>query len=389
MRRKKAVAVFAPPERRPSPITLTPTGELFNAIEGLARAVDVDAILEIIRTSARQLIGSDGVALVLAEDDLCHYIEEDAVGPLWKGRKFKMTECISGWAMMNRMSAVIPDISTDKRIPYHLYATTFVRSLVMTPVGVDRPIGALGAYWASTYEPTTYEIETVKTLARATATALENAKLVSMLSQSLAQAEMKEEESRHRADNAYLAAQSLAHVSLAPEMAEAFTARLMAFAQTHEAVDKKISQQKGIDIRELLQSELEAFGEDAQSSVAVEGASLLLNREQAIVLGVAVNEMLTSAWTKGAAGPLSASWRVHSNCLRFEWRAEHKPAVPSALATESFDPQVMQRLIKDRLNGTLRYRLNDSGVVCEIEFPLEKSSPPIAARKGASVLTRI
>jgi GAF domain-containing protein len=124
---------------------------------------------------ARRLIGSDGIALVLAEDGLCHYVEEDAVGPLWKGRKFAMTECISGWAMIHNTTAVIPDISKDDRIPHHLYAETFVKSLVMTPIGIGQPVGALGAYWATAYEPTDYEIATVTTLARATATALENA----------------------------------------------------------------------------------------------------------------------------------------------------------------------------------------------------------------------
>jgi two-component sensor histidine kinase len=386
-RSENTKAVVAASDRRPTPITLTPTGELLSAIEKLSRAVDADAIHEIIRTSARQLIGSDGVALILADGDLCHYVEEDAIGPLWKGRKFKMTECISGWSMMNRMTAVIPDISTDKRIPYHLYATTFVKSLVMTPVGLDGPIAALGAYWASTYEPTAYEIETVKTLARSTATALENAKLVSMLSRSLAQAEMREEELRHRAENAYLTARSLAHVSLAPELAEAFTSRLMTFAQTHEAVDKKLSQQKRIDIKELMQSELEAFG-GAGNSVTVEGASVALDREQAIVLGVAVNEMMTSA-LKGAGARVQVSWRVDSNCLRFEWRAEHKARAVFGVATEGFDPHVLQRLVEDRLGGTLRCRLGDDSVVSEIEFPLEKISPPSAAEKGAWMLTGI
>lgn len=77
---------------------------------------------------------------------------EDAVGPLSKDRKFKTTQCVSDWSMINRRPAVIADISGDERIPQqHPYFSTFFKSLVMTPVSDDRPIGTLGAYWTCTY----------------------------------------------------------------------------------------------------------------------------------------------------------------------------------------------------------------------------------------------
>ena len=58
-----------------------------------------------------------------------------------------MTSCISGWAMMNKKTAVIPDIFADDRIPHDVYRRTFVKSLVMAPVGFDTPMAAIGAYW--------------------------------------------------------------------------------------------------------------------------------------------------------------------------------------------------------------------------------------------------
>ena len=131
-------------------IPRTPARELLETIEQLARAASTEEIIEVIRAGARSLIGSDGIALVMNDQGACHYVEEDAVGPLWKGHKFKMEECVSGWAMLNRETVVIPDVSDDRRVPYHLYKDTFVRSLVMAPIGVEQPLGALGAYWAQT-----------------------------------------------------------------------------------------------------------------------------------------------------------------------------------------------------------------------------------------------
>jgi hypothetical protein len=69
-------------DRAESTTRRTPAGELLNAVESLARAGGIDEIVEIIRSTARRLVGSAGIALILAEDGLCHYIEEDAVGPL-------------------------------------------------------------------------------------------------------------------------------------------------------------------------------------------------------------------------------------------------------------------------------------------------------------------
>jgi two-component sensor histidine kinase len=363
-------------DRPTSAIGLTPTGELLNAVENLARAVSTDTILEIIRANGRRLIGSDGVALILAEGDQCHYVEEDAVGPLWKNRKFKMTECISGWSMINKTTAVIADISSDPRIPYHLYADTFVKSLVMTPVGIDRPIGALGAYWASPYQPTDYEIETVKTLARSTATALENAKLVSMLSHSLAQAESSRDEFRCRADNAYLAVRSLAQLSLAPESAEVFSARIATLARTQEAVDRQLAMQGGIDIRELVRSELEVPGAETLGSVNVEGPSLLLGRAQATAFGLAVNELATNALKERAQFRLNVSWRVDRNYLMVEWREEHEPEVRSSTANARAGSRLLHRFIEDQLQGTVHHRFDHKHVICEIKFPLHEVSSP-------------
>src|ERR1700743_3408917 len=62
---KNAAHGLARVERPTSPISLTPSGELLNAIESLARAVSTEAILQTIRTSARRLIGSDRGGVIL------------------------------------------------------------------------------------------------------------------------------------------------------------------------------------------------------------------------------------------------------------------------------------------------------------------------------------
>lgn len=166
----------------------TPLASLTRVMARLVQARTTDEIIETVRTAARSLIGCDGIAVIRRDGELCHYVEEDAIGPLWKGQKFPMVACVSGWAMINRQTAVIPDIARDERIPHELYSGTFVRSLVMAPVRAEEPIGAIGAYWSQPYEPMLWEIETLEALASAVASAIEHVGLIGSLNDALLEA---------------------------------------------------------------------------------------------------------------------------------------------------------------------------------------------------------
>ena len=131
----------------------------------LAQAKSRDQVIDIVRGVARGVTLADGVTIVLRENSHCHYVEEDAIRPLWKGQKFPMTSCISGWAMMNNKTAVIPDIFADPRIPHDLYRKTFVKSLVMAPVGLECPVAAIGVYWRDKSEISARDVAIVERIA--------------------------------------------------------------------------------------------------------------------------------------------------------------------------------------------------------------------------------
>ena len=143
------------------------------AINTVLAAPDLRGVIRAVRASARELIGADGVTFVLREGDYCHYAEEDAIGPLWKGRRFPMHTCISGWVMKHGESAVIPDIYLDPRIPVEAYRPTFVRSLAMVPVGSVALVAAIGAYWAAPHTATAEQMDALHALADAAATVLD------------------------------------------------------------------------------------------------------------------------------------------------------------------------------------------------------------------------
>jgi two-component system CheB/CheR fusion protein len=144
------------------------------AARALDSARDLPTITAVVRRAARELTGADGVTFVLREGDCCHCVDEDAIAPLWKGQRFSMDACISGWVMLNHQPAIIPDIYADARIPHEAYRPTFVRSLAMMPVRTSEPIGAIGAYWATPHQATAEEVDLLHRLADHAALALEN-----------------------------------------------------------------------------------------------------------------------------------------------------------------------------------------------------------------------
>jgi len=149
--------------------------DLVAIVQRLSLARNLDAITTIVRRSARALVGADGATFVLRDGDRCYYADEDAISPLWKGQRFPLSTCISGWAMLNRQPVAIEDIYADSRIPHDAYRPTFVKSLVMTPIRTVEPIGAIGVYWANRHAATPEESNLLQALADSTSVAMEAA----------------------------------------------------------------------------------------------------------------------------------------------------------------------------------------------------------------------
>jgi GAF domain-containing protein len=132
----------------------------------------VDEVEAAIRSSARAAAEADGATVIRRDGEYCHYVAEDAMSPLWRGQRFPVRECISGWAMIHNETVRISDIRADPRIPQPAYRPTFVRSLAVVPIGREPAIGAIGVYWADLHEPSPSEIVALERLAAAAMDAL-------------------------------------------------------------------------------------------------------------------------------------------------------------------------------------------------------------------------
>lgn len=150
---------------------------ILDASERLVRAGSMDEIVAVLRDTARVAVGAEGITVAIGHEGFCSYVAEDSVSPLWQGQTFPAEQCISGWVMRCGETVAISDVRRDPRIPQEAYAATFVRSLVMAPIGRPEAVAALGAYWS---EARTHDADTIKRLeclARLATIAIENVRL--------------------------------------------------------------------------------------------------------------------------------------------------------------------------------------------------------------------
>jgi hypothetical protein len=157
-----------------SALTLASAADcLIGAVQDLSLARSLDDVTSVVRKAARVLADADGATFVLLEGDQCYYVDEEAIAPLWKGHRFPASACVSGWVIHHRQPVLIPDITTDERVPQDAYRRTFVKSLAMVPIRSLSPVGAVGVYWARPSQPTAAVVRLIQALADSAAVALE------------------------------------------------------------------------------------------------------------------------------------------------------------------------------------------------------------------------
>jgi two-component sensor histidine kinase len=346
---------------------------LVETIEKLSAARTAEDVAAVVLLVARRVCGADGVTVVLRDGDQCHYLDEDAIGPLWKGRRFALNHCISGWAMLNRQTAIIPDIYADERIPHDAYRPTFVRSLVMTPVRADEPIAAIGAYWAEIREFSPREIAHLEVVARATATALENVRLIESLKTALAQRDGLIRELDHRVKNNLASVRAIAQQTLrtapSPErFNEAFNGRLMALARGHELVARSAG--AGIRLGDAIR---EGAAEVEGERLSLHGPEVLLAAETAVNVLLGARELAANAVSHGALsrpeGRVEVSWLVAGGRLELEWREFGGPPA-EAPEKSGFGFRMLQTGMPRSLGGFANLYLGADGLRYRVFAPL-------------------
>ncbi len=355
---------------------------LIETIEALSSTRTIEDIAAVVRSAARRISEADGVCFVLRDGDQCWYLDEDAIGPMWKGQRFPMSACISGWAMLHGQTAVIPDIYLDDRIPHDAYRPTFVKSLVMTPVRAKDPIAAIGSYWAVGQIPSPDTVIRLETMARATAAAIENARLYASLTDSLERRTFLLRELDHRVKNTLASVQSIARQTLrtAPspaDFAESFESRLMGLSQAHELLTRQAWGRT--DLRDVVEAALQPFGGLADPRFIARGPAIALTPETAVALHMTLHELMVNAAKHGAlttaSGQVTVVWRLEDvngrPGLVLEWVERGGPPV-FAPKRQGFGTRLLERGIVRDLAGEASLSYQPKGLTYSLRVPLSE-----------------
>jgi two-component sensor histidine kinase len=358
---------------------------LVETVEALSSARTVEEVAGVIRLMARRITGADGVAIVLRDGDQCHYVDEDAIGPLWKGKRFPMSACVSGWAMLNRQTVVIPDIYKDDRVPHDAYRPTFVKSMVMTPVRPADPIAAIGAYWGQTREPTKAELQKLEVMARAAAAAIESARLRASLEAALQARDTLVAELDHRVKNTLASTLSMANQTLrsaeTPQaFTEAFEGRVFSMASAHETLAQADWGPTGLDA--VVAAAMAPFGGVDNDRIRMGGPEVTVTGEAAVAFHLALHELAVNAERHGALGApdgrVSIEWGIGYDevdgeptpaRLAFTWRESGGPAV-SEPERRGFGAKVLEQGLPRELSGEGRMVFDPDGLRYVLAAPL-------------------
>jgi two-component sensor histidine kinase len=352
---------------------------LVGAVEQLALARTVEEVAAIVKSTARRISGADGVTFVLRDGESSRYLDEDAIGPLWKGRSFPLNACISGWAMLHGETAMVADVYKNPRIQKDDYRPTFVKSLVMTPVRAADPVAAIGAYWARARTPSSDEVARLSAVARITATALENVALISNLEESIRRRDGVIQELDHRVKNNLTVVRAIAQQSLrsaaSPEaFNEAFMGRLLALSRAHELVARQSRDEARLT--HIIEQALSPHADPRSARVSIVGPEVRVSAEAVINVLLAVHELGDNAVRYGSlgvpGGQLHVSWTVADDALAFHWReVGGGPAV--APDQRGFGLRMIQDGLPRSLGGKAETTFSQEGFSVVVTAPLSAS----------------
>ncbi|MBQ0822856.1 PAS domain S-box protein [Microvirga sp. HBU67558] len=154
---------------------------------------------------------------------------------------------------------------------------------------------------------------------------------------------------------------------------DAVTQRITSLAKTHTLLfDNEMA---GVQLREILRSELEPYDDQSGSRILLDGPDLYLPPDLALAFGMAAHELTTNAAKYGALshprGCVHASWRFCNRDgtetrIRFEWTEQGGPPVAEP-DHKGFGTLLLDRVLGRQLGGEVEVAFAPEGLRVQVE----------------------
>lgn len=175
-------------------------------------------------------------------------------------------------------------------------------------------------------------------------------------------------EAEHRAKNILATVQAavrLTHADNVNEFKRIIEGRIQALANVTALVVQ--SRWTGAELRSVVERELSAFSLACKTQACIEGPDITLKPDAAQAMAIAMHELATNAVKYGALscaeGYIKVEWSQSGRELKINWTEVGGPTV-AAPHRKGFGTTIIERMMQDRLNGTVRFDWRDTGLFC-------------------------
>ncbi len=195
----------------------------------------------------------------------------------------------------------------------------------------------------------------------------------------------------HRSKNqmtviAAMAKQTARGAESVPEFVLSFEKRIFGLARSTDLL--LAHGVAGVDLKELMVSQIDPFCPVDGDRVVVDGPTMRLNAQAAQILGMAAHELATNAVKYGAfareGGRLHVGWERQGEAIAFTWR--EIGAVPgTATPRRGFGTTVLENMVGRSLGAEVKRESHADGIEWRFSIPVASLDP--AYVKGAGEVT--
>ena len=154
---------------------------------------------------------------------------------------------------------------------------------------------------------------------------------------------------------------------------EVFSSRIASLSRTHSAL--AASAWMGMDLEELVATELAAYAGDALQQFEIGGPKVDLSMRATQSVALAIHELTTNAAKHGALadprGRLSVTWEMSGEALNLSWCESGLTGVREP-AKNGFGSSVVHSAIERQLRGSIAVAYTPQGLRCDISVPAEQ-----------------
>lgn len=185
----------------------------------------------------------------------------------------------------------------------------------------------------------------------------------------------------HRSKNqmtviAAMAKQTARGADTVPEFVSNFERRIFGLARSTDLL--LAHGVAGVDLRELLVSQIDPFCPVDGERVIVDGPSMRLNAQAAQILGMAAHELATNAVKYGAfardGGRLAVTWKRIDDAAAFVWH-ESGDAPGEGAPRRGFGTTVLENMVGRSLGADVERVVHELGIEWRFTIPLASLDP--------------